>query len=305
MASLIASGKLTDFGTSVGPCKSCICQNAPRQAIPMATAGPHRTLELVDGAVPGLWFRLSPRGEKSWSLSARIGGIRRRVALGKNLWLADARRQAEHTRSAIAKGENPAEAQKAVLARRKDATRGMGTFGSVITAYYEQGPGESLRSGLAARALIERVFRDHLLRPALDVRTTELQLAIDAWCSKSSSRHCTAYFRPIARWACERGLMLKGEALEAPTLGKPNQRVLTRVELRKSCCQNWKHVGMELLLGSWCSQEPAARKFVLPLGAKLKTVLGQLHVRTGRTLDEMPAVRARTMFSPCHDKQSR
>jgi integrase len=194
---------------------------------------PHRTLELVDGAVPGLRFRLSPSGEKSWSLSARIGGIRRRVALGKNLGLADARRQAEHARSAIAKGEDPAEARKAVFARRKDATRGMGTFGSVISAYYEQGPGESLRSGLASRALIERVFRDHLLRPALDLRTTELQLAIDAWRSKSSGRHCAAYFRPIARWACKRGLMLKGEALEAPTLAKPNQRVLTRVQLGK------------------------------------------------------------------------
>jgi Arm DNA-binding domain len=112
---------------------------------------PHRTLELIDGSVPGLRVRLSPSGEKSWSLSARIGGIRRRVALGKNLGLADARRQAEHIRSAIAKGENPAEVRKAVLARRKDAAQGMGTFGSVIKAYYEQGPGEALRSGLTHR----------------------------------------------------------------------------------------------------------------------------------------------------------
>jgi Arm DNA-binding domain len=87
---------------------------------------PQRTLELIDGAVPGLRVRLSPSGEKSWSLSARIGGTRRRVALGKNLGLAEARRKAEHTRSAIAKGENPADLRKALLARRKAATEGVG-----------------------------------------------------------------------------------------------------------------------------------------------------------------------------------
>ena len=100
---------------------------------------PHRTLELVDGAVPGLRVRLSPSGEKSWSLSARIGGMRRRVALGKNLGLAEARRKAEHVRSAISKGENPAEVRKAFLARRRAATKGVGTLGSLIAAYYEHG----------------------------------------------------------------------------------------------------------------------------------------------------------------------
>jgi integrase len=192
---------------------------------------PHRTLELIDGAVPGLRVRLSPSGEKSWSLSARIEGTRRRIALGKGLGLAEARRKAEQTRSAIAKGENPAEARRAILGRRKAAAKGVGTLGSVIAAYYEQGPGEGLRSGSAARALIERVFADHLLRPAIDVRATELQLAVDAWRSKSSGQHCAAYFRPIARWAAKRGLMAKGDPLEARTQGKPKQRVLTQVEL--------------------------------------------------------------------------
>ena len=41
---------------------------------------PDRTLELVDGAVPGLRVRLSPSGAMSWSLSARIGAKRRRLA---------------------------------------------------------------------------------------------------------------------------------------------------------------------------------------------------------------------------------
>ena len=46
---------------------------------------PDRTLEIVDGAVPGLRVRLSPSGVMSWSLSARIDGRRRRVGIGEGL----------------------------------------------------------------------------------------------------------------------------------------------------------------------------------------------------------------------------
>jgi integrase len=87
-----------------------------------------------------------------------------------------------------------------------------------------------LRSGAAARALIERVFIDHLIRPALDVRVAELQLLIDAWRSKSSGRHCAAYFRPVAAWAAKRGLMAKGDTLEAPPQAPAKQRALSRDE---------------------------------------------------------------------------
>jgi hypothetical protein len=74
----------------------------------------HRTLELIDGAVAGLRVRLAPNGEMSWSLSARVSGIRRRIALGKGLGLAEARRKAEEARSAIANGADPAEARRAL-----------------------------------------------------------------------------------------------------------------------------------------------------------------------------------------------
>lgn len=33
---------------------------------------PVRTMELVDGAIPGLRVRLAPSGEMSWSLNARV-----------------------------------------------------------------------------------------------------------------------------------------------------------------------------------------------------------------------------------------
>jgi hypothetical protein len=194
---------------------------------------PERTLELIDGAVAGLRVRLAPSGETSWSLSVRIEGTRRRITLGRGLRLAEARRRAEEARATIAKGEDPAEARRARKVRHKAAALGIGTLGSVIAAYYGQGPGAALRSGATARALIERVFVDHLQRPALDVRAVELQLAIDGWRWNSSALRVAACFRPLVRWAARRGLMAKGDALEAPAQGERKQRVLTHDEVER------------------------------------------------------------------------
>jgi len=49
---------------------------------------PHSTLELVDGAAPGLRVRLTPNGVTTWSLSVRINGTRRRIGIGERLGLA-------------------------------------------------------------------------------------------------------------------------------------------------------------------------------------------------------------------------
>jgi integrase len=221
-----------------------------------------RTLEIVDGAVAGLRVRLTPGGELLWSLSARIEGRRRRIALGRGLKLAEARRKAEDARSRIASGEDPAEAQRTRNTRRKAAAQGIGTLGSVIAAYYEQGPGATLRSGAAARTLVERVFADHLSRAALDVRASELQLVIDGWRSKSSGRHCAAYFRPVMRWAAKRGLMMKADPLEGPPLGETRQHVLTHDEVER----------LLRVLG-WRAHDAAAR-FMLLTGARRDEVCG-------------------------------
>ena len=210
----------------------------PKRAAPLYAkqlerwrSDPLRTLERIDGATPGLRARLAPKGPISWSLSIRVDGVRQRIAVGKGLGLAEARKAAEQMRAAIARGEDPGGVRRARTARRRAAANGIDTLGSVIAAYYEQGPGSSLRSGTASRNLIERVFARHLTRPAVDVRAAELQLAVDGWRSKASAKRVAAGFRPIVRWAAKRGLMTKGEPLEAPTQAAPKQRVLTRGEV--------------------------------------------------------------------------
>jgi integrase len=252
----------------------------------------NRTLELIDGAVAGLRVRLAPTGELSWSLSARIEGRRRRIALGRGLKLAEARRKAEDARSRITRGEDPAEAQRTRNERRKAAAQGIGTLGSVIAGYYEQGPGATLRSGASGRALVERVFVDHLSRAALDVRASELQLLIDGWRSKSSGRHCAAYFRPVLRWAAKRGLMTKGEPLEGPSLGEIRQRVLTHDE-----------VGKLLRVLGWRSHDAAAR-FMLLTGARRDEVCGATWAEIKDGLWTIPSARRKdTRPSPRRVKE--
>jgi hypothetical protein len=135
----------------------------------------------------------------------RVEGVRQRIAVGKGLGLAEARREAEQIRAAIARGEDPMGARRARKARRKAAAQGIGTLGSIIAAYYEQGPGAGLKSGVPSRALVELAFTHHLARPAVDVHSAELQLAVDGCRSKSSAKRIVTSFRPLMRWAAKRG----------------------------------------------------------------------------------------------------
>jgi integrase len=223
---------------------------------------PARTLELVDGAVPGLRVQLSPFGDLTWSLSVRVHGVRRRIAVGKELKLAEARRKAEQLRAEIASGIDPTAIRKEARARQRAAAKGVGTLESVIKAYFETGPGSALRSNAEAQRMIRRVFVDHLPRPSLDVRSSELQLTIDAYGSKSSAQHAAGYLRPVLKWAAKRGLMIKGDLLEAPPQPSVQQRVLTHVEVGSL----WRILG-------WETHDAAAR-FMLLTAARCEEACG-------------------------------
>jgi integrase len=178
-------------------------------------------------------------------------------------------------------------------ARRRAAALGVGVLSAVIAAYYETGPGAALRSGAAQRALIESVFADQMSRPALEVRSAELQLAIDGWRSQSSARHCAAYMRPVARWAAKRGLMVKGDVLEAPaSTRRPGQLVLTRDE-----------VG-QFLRALTSSAHDAAARFMLLTGARRDEVCratwGEMHRAAGEDCElwTIPAARRKDVRGP-------
>jgi integrase len=173
-------------------------------------------IELGDGLLPGLRVRIS-RGGRYWSLNIRnLNGERRRFDVGDDLSLAEARRRAETLKQAIKRGADPTGDRREARQRVRDAKAGIGTFGSVINAYFD-GDGASLRTMREQRARIKHVFIKHLDRPATEITAQELQRAADAHPSASSASRAVTYLKPVARWAAKRGLMQRGfSELEKP-----------------------------------------------------------------------------------------
>jgi integrase len=174
-------------------------------------------IELGDGLVPGLRVRITPGG-RFWSLNIRnANGDRRRFDVGSNLALAEARRRAETLKQAIKQGSDPTADRREARQRAKNAKAGIGTFASVIAAYFERGEGASLRTKDKQVALIRHVFGQQLARTAIDLTVLDLQLTADAHPSASSAGRAIGYLKPLARWAARRGLMQKGfQELEKP-----------------------------------------------------------------------------------------
>jgi len=228
------------------------------------------TIELVDGAVPGLRVRMTPNGVMSWSLNVRdTKGVRRRFDIGRGLGLAKAREQAEELRRLIRSGSDPTAERRAARARASDAHLGIGTFGSVITAYFHSGPGSLLNTREEQERRICDVFAKHLKRPAMEVSAADLQITADSHPSPSSAAHAVAYLRPLATWASRRELLRKGfvELEKPPARPGANgaavgQRYLSAKELAKilPCLGHHAH--------------DAAARFMLLTGCRLEEACG-------------------------------
>ncbi len=208
---------------------------APLTALQIAKikSHPDRTIELVDGAVPGLRLRIAPSGAKSWSLAMRANGIMRRFDVGSGLTLGDARKKAEELRLAIKGGADPTADRRTARLKALSAVKGIGTFGSVIDAYFTVGNGAGLKTGKVQLKSLRSFFRSLLARPAIDLRSAEIQLIIDAHPAKVTAARAAGYIGPVIKWASKRDLMCGPFALEKPITGTPRQRVLSEAELRQ------------------------------------------------------------------------
>jgi integrase len=188
--------------------------------------------ELVDGAVPGLRVRRSPGGALMWSLLARVDGRLRRVAIGEHLSLSAARKLAVDARRKISTGVDPTAERRTRRKRTEDAAAGLGTLGSIVKAYFENGDGKALRTRRMQRTMVAAVWRELMSRPAMSMRMAELQLAANNYKSASSSARAIGYMRPIIRWAVGLDLMAgDADALRAPVQAAAEQRVLSGEEL--------------------------------------------------------------------------
>ncbi|MBN9504701.1 MAG: tyrosine-type recombinase/integrase [Altererythrobacter sp.] len=204
-------------------------------ALQISRVRPHPTkaVELVDGAVSGLRLRILPSGKKSWSLAMRANGVMRRFEVGSGLGLSEARTKAEGLRRKIKEGADPTAEKRSARQKAISALEGVGTLGSVIDAYFTTGNGAGLKSGETQRKHLKTFFRSLLGKPASDVRSSQLQLVVDAHPARITAARAVAYVGPVLKWARKRDLMRGPFELEKPIVGAPRQRVLDEGELRK------------------------------------------------------------------------
>lgn len=168
-------------------------------------------------------------------MQTRVDGVKRRFTLGDDLTLAQARAKAKTTAKSVGEGHDPTAERRARRIRKQDALDGVGTLDSVIELYFSIGDGRGLKSGTSQKEHLQRVFKPCLTHPALDLKVRDLQLAIDAWPSRSSARHAVAYARKLFRWARKRELIGDGfSGIEAPERDKDiEQRRLSVEETEK------------------------------------------------------------------------
>lgn len=192
---------------------------------------PLRTLEFVDGDVPGLRLRVTPKGTRTWSLNIRASGVMRRFEVGAGLGLAEARVRAKGIRQRVADGADPTAEKREIRARAVSAKLGIGTFGAAVEAYFSAGNGAGLMTKTEQLQRIKSVFKGHLNRPGMEVLPSDLQRAIDAHTAKVAAARAVGYVMPVLKWAAKRGLMQGGFDLEKPMQNAPKQRVLDDNEL--------------------------------------------------------------------------
>ena len=192
---------------------------------------PVRTLEFVDGDVPGLRLRVTPKGTRTWSLNIRASGVMRRFEVGAGLGLAEARVKARLIRQRVAAGADPTAEKRENRTRAVSAKRGVGTFGAAVEEYFSAGNGAGLKTKAEQLRRIRSVFKAHLDRPGVDVLSSELQRAVDPHTAKVSAARAVAYVTPVLKWAVKRGLMKGVFDLEKPLQDAPRQKVMGEAEL--------------------------------------------------------------------------
>ena len=163
----------------------------------------------------------------------RANGVMRRFDVGSGLGLAEARAKAEKLRRKIKDGADPTADKRTARHKALSALEGVGTLGSVIDAYFTAGNGAYLKTGEAQRRHLMTFFAQLLGKPAIDIRSAQLQLIVDAHAARTTAARAAAYLAPVLKWARKRDLMTGPFELEKPIVNPPRQRVLDEDELRK------------------------------------------------------------------------
>ncbi len=189
-------------------------------------------IDYWDAALPGFILRMSPSGRKTWCVSYRHEGRRRRHTLGTypSLGLADARDKASDALREVAHGKDPA--------AEKKAQRRAETVGEVAEEYIEKHAKKKKRSWRKD----ERAFERDILprwrhRKAASITRKEVVRLLDDIVERGApiqANRVLEILRKTYNWAISRDIVSFNPCtgIERPAEEHARERVLTDDELR-------------------------------------------------------------------------
>ncbi len=204
-------------------------------------------LEVRDDEEPGLVFRVTSAGARTWSVRYvnRLGEHRRK-ALGRfpAIGLARAREEARKVKGAVAVGEDLVAVEQRARAEAK--RQRLNTFGGVGDSYFEAAVSGLHRPNATPKrpnTMKEEIrIYEKLVKPAFgssplnSIRRADLQDFVSKVSKKSASngRFCRNVLRQILNYAVWQDLLDVNPAQHIAVIAsQPRERVLTDDEMRK------------------------------------------------------------------------
>ncbi len=193
-----------------------------------------------DAALPGFGLAVTRNGHKSYVVSYRTGGRKRRMHLKAGLTLTDARREAKAILGAVAKGGDP-------LAERRKAERATSeTLKALCEDYLAREGGMTrnadgkatfsgkLRSAPQRLAVFERlIYRDKIAsRHVGEIKRSEINRLLDKIEDERGPRmaHVTlAYLSRVFKWHASRDDDFRSPIVRGMGRVKPRERAGKRI----------------------------------------------------------------------------
>ncbi|MBT5351213.1 MAG: DUF4102 domain-containing protein, partial [Rhodospirillales bacterium] len=190
-------------------------------------------IEIWDTQVPGLGFRVTAKGVKSWTIRYRVGTRHRRFTLGNYpaLSLADARDQALIAIRDTRLGKD--------IQREKEITRTESAPKTLSEAFADFVKGyakKKNRSWREVESLFENEIRQKLgKRPLTDITRADLITRFDEIKAPHTANKAYRYMSRFFKWCLEKNRLKESPmthvVLPHPEVEKSRDRVLTDAEI--------------------------------------------------------------------------
>lgn len=208
---------------------------------------PGKRLEIRDREEPGLIFRVTDKGVRSWSIRyVNAAGEHRRKSIGPfpAISLSRARDEARKIKGSVAAGQDVVGDQRAHKVAER--MRRLRTIAGLAEAYFADAelglhranargpkrPGTLAEEHRIFAKLIEPVFGD---LPVTDLRRADIQAFVtqQSRTAPSNGRHCRAVIRQLLSYAVSKEIIDYNPAHDiAVMMPRVRDRVLSEAELR-------------------------------------------------------------------------